>query len=210
MSEQISITRALKELSVLDKRLMKSVDGLNLLDITQGKFKGKALKSQKSISEFEESAKSSYESFNDLLSRRGNLKNAIVTSNANTQVIISGVSCSVAEAIEKKTSIGVKKALLRHLRIQKARLDSELENSRATLNSNLDRFIEQNLGKDRKTNKEDFDNIAKPYIEANEVTVVDPVGIASQIETLESEIEEFETNVDIVLSESNAKTTITI
>ena len=209
-TDTISITRALKELSVLDKRLVKGVGNLTLVDITQGKFKGKALKSQITVSEFERNAVSSYESFGDLLKRRISLKNAIVTSNANTNVNISGTNFTVAEAIEQKNSIGIKKALLLELKRQKTLIDGELATSRVQLDANLDKFIEQNLGKDRKTNKDDFDNIAKPYIEANELTMVDPINIAAQIETLETEIENFETNVDIVLAESNAKTVVTI
>lgn len=209
-NEEISITRALKELSVLDKRIIDSVGSFKVLDITQGKFKNKALHSNISIEEFNAKTKSAYQSLNDLVDRRNALKSAIVLSNASTKVIIAGSEYTVAEAIEKKTSICLKRAILDELRRQKARIDQELENSRAQLNNNLDRFIEQNLGKDKKTNAEDFNNIAKPYIEANEVKAVDPIGIQNRIEELETEIQGFESDVDVALSESNARTTINI
>lgn len=209
-NEQISITRALKELSVLDKRILSAVGSFNVLDVTQGKFKNKALKSNTSIDEFSEKTKSNYQSLTDLVNRRNSLKSAIVLANATTKVKVGGDEYTVAEAIEKKTSIKLKKAILNDLKKQKANIDSELINARVNLNNNLDRFMEQNLGKDRKTNKEDFDNIAQPYIEANEMKAVDPIGVNKVIESLEQEIEAFEADVDVVLSESNAKTTITI
>lgn len=210
MNEQISITRALKELSVLDKRIVGAVDNLTIVDVTQGKFKNKALKSNVSIDDFTNTVKSGYESLNGLILRRGNLKKALVLSNARTMVNIGNLEYTVAEAIEKKTSISLKKTVLTEFRRQKAQLDTELSNSRTNLNLSLDKFIEQNLGKDRKTNKDDFDNIAQPYIDANEMKAIDPIGVAGVIENLENEIETFEADVDIALSESNAKTLITV
>lgn len=210
MTTEISITRALKEVSVLDKRIVSAVKKLTVLDVTQGKFKGKALKTNQSVEEFSSTVKSNYDSLNDLVERRNNIKKCIVLSNAKTSLNIGGSEYTVAEAIEKKTSIGFKKNILAELVHQKRMIDIELEQSRTSLNSNLDRFMEQNLGKDRKTNKDDFDNIAQPYIEANEMRAIDPIGIAKEIESLENEIELFESDVDIALSESNAKTLITV
>ena len=209
-NETISITRALKELSVLDKRIANSVDNLSVLDVTQGKFKNKALKSNSNIDEFTKQATASFQSVNDLVDRRNNLKRSIVLSNACTNVEIGNETFTVAEAIEKKSSIGIKKNLLTRLQREKRRFDIDIETSRTALNTNLDMFMQQNLGKDRKSDKNDFDNIAKPYIEANETTLVDPIGVSTVIESLENEITAFEADVDIVLSESNAKTTITI
>lgn len=41
-------------------------------------------------------------------------------------------------------------------------------------------------------------------------SIVDPLGLADRIRSLESEIEDFKSNVDFVLSESNAKTEVEI
>ena len=155
MTTEISITRALKEVSVLDKRIVSAVQKLTVLDVTQGKFKGKDLKTNQTVEEFTSSVKSSYDSLNDLVDRRNNIKKCIVLSNARTSLEIGGAEYTVAEAIEKKTSIGFKKNILAELLRQKRLIDVELAQSRASLNSILDRFMEQNLGKDRKTNKED-------------------------------------------------------
>jgi hypothetical protein len=41
-------------------------------------------------------------------------------------------------------------------------------------------------------------------------SIVDPLGLADVIRNLETEIEDFKSNVDFVLSESNARTEVEI
>jgi hypothetical protein len=52
--------------------------------------------------------------------------------------------------------------------------------------------------------------IAKPFLERNEAKLEDPLNLDSLIESLSQEILEFTSNVDYVLSESNALTQIEI
>jgi len=207
-NETVSVTRALKELKVLGDRIGKSIGELKVLDITQNKFKGKALKTNQSVDDFTKNVKSKFQSLQDLLTRRTKLKSAIIVSNAATTIEVGGKSMTVAETLDFKTFLEFKRDLLKRLKTEKAGFDRDIINARVTLERQVDVLIEQNIGKDRKADKEDYDKIAKPYMEANELRLIDPVGVQKVIEGLDEEITKFEADVDIVLSESNSRTEI--
>jgi hypothetical protein len=70
----------------------------------------------------------------------------------------------------------------------------------------LERLLQSELGKDVKTNPETITSLTNSFRENNKVELVDPLDLAAKISGLEEEIDAFETNVDWVLSESNATT----
>jgi len=208
--DTISVTRALKEIKLLGSRIEKATTDLNVVDIKQQKFGEKALVHNMTVDEFNKKAKSKYDSLKDLMNRRQMIKSAIIKSNAVVTIKIGKRQLTVADAIEERRSIGFKKALLNDLKTQKNDLDERIEVSREKIETQLEKLIETNVGKDKKSDKEDYDRIAKPFLEANEIILVDPIKIGDEIETLETEIETFEADVDIVLSESNSKTELTL
>jgi hypothetical protein len=52
--------------------------------------------------------------------------------------------------------------------------------------------------------------LEKDYRELHEKEILDPIGIAEEIKKLEKEIKDFETEVDYVLSDSNASTFVEV
>jgi hypothetical protein len=74
----------------------------------------------------------------------------------------------------------------------------------------LQRLLEVNFGKDSKAKSEEIDAIPKPYLENNAPRFIDPLDVKKKIEELANEISKFEAEVDVVLSEANAKTEIEI
>lgn len=210
MSNKITITRALTELKTLDGRINTEVAQLSVLDVSQKKFGDKALRTNTTIQDFNDQAKSRMQKIEDLMKRKDNLKKAILKSNAEKTVEIGGQSMTVAEAIEKKRSIYLKQNLLGTLKKQFVAKNNEVQRNRQQLEHQLENMLSQNLGKDKKTNSGDYDNIAKPFIEANELRLVDPLNVKNQIDSLEEEISTFNADVDIVLSESNSQTTIEV
>ncbi len=207
---KISITRALKELKTLDSRIQNAVTSLNVLDVTQEKFKGKTLKNNSTVEGFTKEVKAKYDSYQALVTRRNTIKSALVLSNATTKVRVGGREMTVAEAIDQKSLLEYKKNLLRSLKTQKAQFDKELEMSRTNMDRQIEVFMQQNLGKDRKTSAEDYNQIAAPFIQANELKLVDPINVGEVITKLEEEVTTFEADIDIALSESNSKTEITV
>lgn len=66
------------------------------------------------------------------------------------------------------------------------------------------------LGSDKQNKISGFQDFIQQYKDKKEWIFVDGINIADKIEKLTKEIEEFENNVDYVLSESNAITQISI
>jgi hypothetical protein len=101
----ISVTQALAELKLLDKRIQKALDYVTWADV---KTKSHPVDTDK----FSKNVHAEYQSFLALVKRRDAMKRAVVTSNATTRVKVGAWEGTVAEAIEYKTSIHYKKRLL--------------------------------------------------------------------------------------------------
>jgi hypothetical protein len=74
----------------------------------------------------------------------------------------------------------------------------------------VERLIQTELGKDAKTNVEVITQLSETFLAQNKAEIVDPLNLAKEIAALNKAIEDFETKVDWVLSESNGKTTICV
>lgn len=208
--EKLSITRALTELKTLNARIDRKIDELIPLDLTTPKFQGKALKTNKTVEQFNKDTKADYESLNDLIKRRTALKAAITLSNAITKVKILSKEMTVAECIEYKALLPYKTKLLSRLKTNRSVINKEMEQARLGLEQSLQNMLQQSAGKDRKANPDEYDAIAKPFIEHNKTELVDPLKIDEEIKKLDEEITKFTQDIDIVLSESNSKTEIEI
>ena len=206
--EKMLVTVALNELKLLDSRIIKEID--------RGSFISSAKKSSPKVSpamskeEFIEEAKSKFNSVKDLIERRAKIKAAIVDSNAKTEVEIDGVKMTRADAIERKSSINYEKLMLNELKDQLNIHTSKVNSSNYEVDNKIDSLVQAAYGKEGKNNikQEDYDAIAKPYREANEWDIVDPLNLKDVIEEMEKRIDGFESNVDSALQISNCTTYI--
>ena len=202
------VTVALNELKLLDSRIIKEID--------RGSFISSAKKSNPKVSpamskeEFIEEAKSKFNSVKDLIERRSKIKAAIVDSNAKTEVEIDGVKMTRADAIERKSSINYEKLMLNELKDQLNIHTAKVNSSNYEVDNKIDSLVQAAYGKEGKNNikQEDYDAIAKPYREANEWDIVDPLNLKDVIEEMEKRIDGFESNVDSALQISNCTTYI--
>ncbi|MDR3596246.1 hypothetical protein [Clostridium sp.] len=76
--------------------------------------------------------------------------------------------------------------------------------------SRLDEQIQIMLGSDKQSKTAGLKGFINQYKEQNEWELVDGLKINDEINKLQNEIEEFENNIDFVLSESNAVTFIEV
>ena len=208
--EQILVTKGLNELKLLGNRINRKIE--------EGEFVGAAKVSAVNINgkitkeAFKANAKASYASIVDLIKRRNEIKSAIIKSNAKTMVRIAGKDMTVAEAIERKSSIEYEKNLLNCLTQQY----NESIKSVNLHNEEVDESIEQLLitayGKEgkEKITEASFNAIANPYREANEYGLVDVLEINKLIKKMQDDIEAFESEVDTCLQISNSTTFIEI
>lgn len=204
MTSQMSVTRGLAELKLLDKRLNKGLDNISWVCVST--------KSKKvSEEDVKQTATAEYQSYMDLVKRRDTIKRAIVLSNATTQVTIGTKwKGTVAEAVEHKSSLSYKKRLLEKMKETILFAEREYEESVSEMTSRLDRLLSSELGKDMKTNPETIATLSATFQDSNKVVLVDPLSLKTKAKELELEIDSFETNVDWVLSESNGITLITV
>lgn len=104
--ENISVSRALVELKTLEKRIEKTLNDLQPVTVMIGTRFEAGISGRE---EFEKNVTSSYQSLMALVARKRKIKSAVVKSNATTTVNVSGEIMTVAEAIERKNSIGIEK-----------------------------------------------------------------------------------------------------
>ena len=204
--ERMLVTQALNELKLLDSRILK--------EVKQARFVAAAKTTEKKISpsitkdEFIEQAKSSYQSIKDLIARRATIKAAVVASNAVTKVTIAGVEMTVADAIERKTSIDYEIGLLTTMKNQFEQERSKVNMQNTLMEDKIDKNIEIMLGKDGKTKDEDLDSMMKLFRSANQWSLVDPLDIEKLINELTDQVNGFSSEVDSALQISNCITWI--
>lgn len=205
---EISITRALKELTLLDKRIDDTI-----YDST---FVGYAKKSSTKIKniytrdEFEKLATSNFDSVQALMNRRLEIKAKIVDSNAKTIVTIGGKEYTVAAAIEAKSLISYKKNLLRVLESQLREASAVVSRENEKVDEKVYQLTKEVKNEDNTSKDLTEDSYITHYRNTHEFDLVNPIKIHEKIAELKKEIDDFENEVDFVLSESNAITKITI
>jgi len=199
---QMSITRALAELKLTDKKINQKISELMPAVLAKEKDHSKA-------ETMVANNQSLYQSIKDLIKRRDAIKRKIVLSNATTTVVIGGVTMTVAEAIEKKTSIEFDKKLERQLREG----FYTVKNQSITHNENVDNKADNQAkaaAESEAANPEVYKAIREMFVKDNQVNVHAINNIEQEVDRLRDSIDEFETEVDFVLSESNTKTTIEV
>lgn len=211
MTEKMNIHKALCELKTLDSRISTSIFD------TQFAFANKHSNTKISgvaVSEVCDNIKSKYDSIRDLMRRRDAIKRAVVKSNASTEVVIGGVTYTVAEAIDMKNhGISYKKDLVR-------KMSRDYETSRTTAERangvDLERRADENIKsiygatEIKSGMTAEIQKARDAFIKAQTVEVVDPVGVSEEIERMTKEIDNFSVDVDSALSVSNAITEIEI
>ncbi len=200
MATTMSATGALNELKLLDKRISKKTMNSCFLSIKTGT----------NLANKDCDAKANMQSLTDLINRRSTIKAALMKSNGITIVKVGGEEMTVAAAIEKKTSIKYLNDLLYVLREQRQAMTRQMDIKNIEAQDRLDRLLESTFGKDLKARATEITEISDTFWTANKTILEDEIEIDLKIEELDEFIDTFESVVDLVLSEINAKTEITI
>lgn len=204
----MTIHRGLAELKLLDAKIEKNITLLLPSGIMQ---EGKLVDDYYRKEEFEKNAKAKFQSIQDLIRRKNLIKSAIVKANTITEVKIGEKSYTIADAINFKAIIKIKKQLVEELAMKHRQVKAKAEEKNKKVDDNALKLAEAALQKDNvKINDGDAIAITEPYLKKNRFHLVDPLNVEEVTEKLQEEIEEFETEVDAVLSEINAITYIEI
>lgn len=204
---QISVTRGLAELKLLNDRINTAIHNFSSIVVVTGK---KVVAGYKTNEEYNEKTKSSFQSVQDLIKRRNVIKSAIVNSNASTNVEIGGVTMTVAEAVERKTSIVYEQQLLNKLKNDYAKAVQVYDREEVNAKQRLDEHLKAIYGRDVKIEEGIQKSTTEQFNEQNAPKMVDPLDVKKKIEELEKSINDFLLNVDYELSTSNTLTMIEI
>ena len=208
--EQILVTKGLNELKLLDSRINRKIE--------EGEFIAAAKLSVQNVTgkitkeAYKANAKADYQSIVDLIKRRNNIKSAIIQSNAVTKVDIAGKIMTVAEAIDKKSSIEYEISLLEKLTMQYKTSSDIIIKENEKVDYSIEQLLNTAYGKEgkEKITQASYDAIAEPYRKANEYGLVDALDGEKLIKEMKDKIERFLSEVDTALQISNSTTIINI
>jgi len=158
----------------------------------------------RSIEDVNNLIKGNFDSMVALIENRKRIKDAIVKSNAATNVTIAGKIMTVAEAIERKVSIEFERNFLRILQNQFSQQNNLVDQQNLQLPTKLESFLQATLGEKRDVAT--VKDLSKTFEDNNKFVLIDPNHIQDYIQALDKSINEFASQVDYTLSESNATT----
>lgn len=205
---QISITRALSQLKTLDGRIRRATSDCQPVVVVVGSSLPSGITSE---TELKSKIQGSVDKPLGLIKARNEIKRKIVLSNATTQVTIGGLDMTVAEAIEQKATIEYKKTLLDRLREYLAHANHAMEREEAIVRDRADKAAETLLGSSAVADKgTEYTGFMDKFMEKNGPKLVQSADVAKLVEQMDDEITRFESEVDYVLSESNARTMIEV
>jgi len=205
---KITIHRGLAELKLIDSRISKLTSELQPVGLYQ---KDKLVNNVFTQDEFTKRSTGKLQSILDLINRKRDIKSAIVSANAVTMVTVAGKRMTIAEAITYKTIIQHKRDLSRALHATRNSAVALMNKKNDKVNESALNLAKAALGKDNvAVNDTDALAVTTPFLEKNTVHIIDPIKSIDVCEALDSEVDEFETDVDAVLSEVNATTFIKV
>ncbi|GHG25125.1 hypothetical protein [Deinococcus indicus] len=205
-SERMTITKALSELKLLEKRANKLIDETTFVTFTVG---GEPPRDARSAAEFNDRVRARRQSVTDLLRRRSAIKAAVVASNARTTVDIAGQTYTVAAAIERKASVAFEQRLIARLRSDLARVQREVELHNERAGERLDQQAQALLGKEGSRGAE-YEALHRSFMDRNAARLLDPLDAQADMDRLSDQVEAFLAEVDQALSVSNALTVIDV
>ncbi|MFP9035506.1 hypothetical protein, partial [Enterococcus faecalis] len=137
-------------------------------------------------------------------------KASLIKSNAETIVEIGSRKMTVAEAIEAKRSMELKAQLLANMRKQFHAATVKFNTQKAQFDAKYERLQDSMATRDKKTSEDEVKMQLNLLELKNTPFLIDPLGLEKLIKQHDEEYQDFATNVDFVLSESNASTFIEV
>lgn len=217
-SQTITVARALVDLKLTHAKVISKIKGTTFVAAAKG---SDAPRGFKTVAEFNNHATENLQSIKDLIGYYRKLKRAVIMSNAGADpaieptrlVEIAKEKMTVAEAIERKSSIEMEQLLFTTIKQQYGGASVQVERENAGVQQRVDQLLTATLGNADAIKKADVNTltaITGPYEANNKFVLLDPVEAQKTFTKLEEELAEFLAQVDYTLSEANATTVITI
>lgn len=204
---EMTITRALSQLKLLDARISRSIHNMTVATIVR---KGQIPSGYESRDAFCKDASASIQKVRDLINQRAKIKNAINRSNSATTVNISGKTMTVEEAITRKNTVAKQQEAF----LQNA-LDEFTSQSRRVqqMNDKIETQAHEKVSEilqSKDTSASEYKEMLEQYIAKHQYELITPDKLEELIVSSFDKLQDFMNNVDYALSESNAVTKIEI
>lgn len=206
----ITVTEALAELTLLEKRIHAAKNGMTGNQLIAVVEVGKVPDGFRSREDHATQARASLQRINDLIARRRIIKRKVVLSNAATQVTIAGEEMTVAEAIEMKNFISFYEMVASTLGQVDRTTRREFKLAQGRVQDRLDKLATEVLGRREAVSAEQYQSFVDGFLSRQGVELLDPLNLMTEVEHRQEFIEEFSSTVDRILSISNASTRIKI
>ena len=209
MKETMTVHKALSELKILSNRIENKI---NYATFVVANKHSNAKIGGEPVSEYCRQMKEEYQSIRTLIARRNAIKRAVIRSNAVTKVIVAGAELTVAEAIDMKSAgmefvDSLKNKLAYQLNLAKNRADTENEK----LVDRTDNYMKTMYAStELKNMSEEMQKVRDNFVTSQTFEIVDPIGVAQEVNELTEQIDAFMSEVDSALSVSNALTTVEV
>lgn len=214
--KEISVQQGLNELKLYDSKIKNLTFNLDPFFSVDKNNKVVNKNTHRTAEDLTDVAKSSLQKVLDLIDNRDKLKRAIVQSNAKTTLTVAGTEYTVAEAIERKTSVEYKQNLSNHLQTMYAKELSAIQ----SWNNLVDKKTQSNIeslsgGQDKKEDMlsliEGLERLSEAKkIGLYEFSVVGKKTNVELINDISEEVQDFLSEVDYKLTESNVITKIQV
>ncbi len=206
---QMTLTRALNEVKLTEKKIAGLTDKMTGWTIITKNGKITSSKYD-NLDQFESTVKTNKDKVNTLIDYRNKVKRALIAANNVTQVTIGGKTMTIADAIDRKAFATTELNLYRKISLDVKNTQNQFDAEQRKVDMKVDDLINTALEGDGKKDPEVVKGIEKSVRENNKFVLEDKNKITQWVETSIEEVEEFLNEVDFVLSEVNAKTTIEI
>jgi hypothetical protein len=204
---KISLTRLLNEIKLTNKKIDKKLqEDVKYFDVMAS---GK-LKAYKSEEDMKQTVDAHVKSIDDLITQRDNYKRILLNANNSTTLTVGDAKFTIAEAIAKKETVAQELKWIEKMERQLTEAKVRADNIESTNEAKLDDLIKASIGKDKKTDAKEIEDITNVFRKNNKVTVADPSGVEKLLESKRVLLDEFISNIDFALSEINAKTEVEI
>lgn len=209
---KLSITRVMASLKSLDTRLNSAINSGPFVGLTRGTIEPELIGTTHSTAAlFSNAATANYNSILKLMDNRNKLRAALTQSNATVKVTINGVERSIAETLEYRRS--VVPVMTSFITLLKGQLHTA-----TTKKEMLDKQLEEQIERQSATLKNDAGKTDPGFLTALRTQIesttkpmmLDPLGLSNIIDKHQKELDNFLLEVDYVLSEVNATTTIEV
>src|SRR6185369_10149476 len=189
--QEISVQDALNRIKILKDRIEKA----QTVGIVAAVING--MVGAETIDDWTKRAAANYQANAALIDNYRRLKAAIVQSNAVTRISVGRDTMTVAEAIERKTSIQMLVDFRDVLASNYASVIGGIERHNTKVSQQADQTATAVIGKKEASNVGEYEEHITAYMKRHGATLVNPMGAQQIISDLNDSIDEFRSAVDL-------------